>query len=310
MRGLYFDGKNTELRMDLPKPEPLAHESLVRITISAICNTDREIMRGYKPDFKGILGHEFVGVVEKSSDKAMIGKRVVGELNEGCGECLYCKTGREHHCENRKCIGITGKDGCFAPYMTIATRLLHAVPEGLSDEMAVFTEPLAAALEIADQVQIRPSEEICVIGDGRLSYMIAQVLALTGAGITVVGRHEEKLRRFEGFSKTTTACDRRFEVVVDATGSPSGLDAAMKLIRSRGTIVLKSTYAGNADKNLSSIVVNEVTVVGSRCGPFEPAIRLLSRGLLDLPPIELYDLSDWQNAFDSRAFKVGFKYCL
>ena len=138
--------------------------------------------------------------------------------------------------------------------------------------------------------------------------MIAQVLALTGAGITVVGRHEEKLRRFEGFAKTTTACDRRLEVVIDATGTPSGLDAAMKLVRSRGTIVLKSTYAGKADTNLSAIVVNEVTVVGSRCGPFEPALRLLSRGLLDLPPIELHDLSDWQNAFDSRAFKVGFNY--
>jgi len=306
MQGLYYDGKNTVWRDDLRTPEPLTHESLIRISIAAICNTDREIMRGYKPDFTGVMGHEFVGVVEKSSDPELIGKRVVGELNEGCGECLYCRTGREHHCEARKCIGIAGKDGCFAPYMTIATRLLHVVPDDLPDEQAVFAEPLAAALEIADQIQIRPSEEICVIGDGRLSFMISQVLALTGAEVTVLGRHEEKLRRFEGFAKTTTACDRRFEVVVDAAGSPSGIEDAMKLVRSRGTIVLKSTYAGNSNTNLSALVVNEVTVVGSRCGPFEPSVRLLTRGLLDLPPIELHALSDWQNAFGSKAFKVGF----
>ena len=306
MQGLYYDGKNTVWRDDLRTPEPLTHESLIRISIAAICNTDREIMRGYKPDFTGVMGHEFVGVVEKSSDPELVGKRVVGELNEGCGECLYCRTGREHHCEARKCIGIAHKDGCFAPYMTIATRLLHVVPDELPDEQAVFAEPLAAALEIADQIQIRPSEEICVIGDGRLSYMISQVLALTGAEVTVLGRHEEKLRRFEGFAKTTTACDRRFEVVVDAAGSPSGIEDAMKLVHSRGTIVLKSTYAGNSNTNLSALVVNEVTVVGSRCGPFEPSVRLLTRGLLDLPPIELHALSDWQNAFDSKAFKVGF----
>ncbi len=308
MQGLYFDGKTSSLRHDLTLPEPKAHESLVRISLAAICNTDREIMRGYKPDFAGILGHEFVGIVEKSSDPALIGHRVVGEINEGCGECVYCKTGREKHCESRKCIGINEQDGCFAPFMTIATKSLHLVPDNVLDEQAVFAEPLAAALEIPELIQIRPSEEICVIGDGRLAFLIAQVLALTSAEVTVLGKHEDKLQRFGSFAKTTTACNRRFEVVVDAAGSPSGFDAAMKLVRSRGTIVLKSTYAGNTSINLSAAVVNEVSIVGSRCGPFEPAVRLLSRGLLELPPIELHSLLDWEKAFDSRAFKVGFDF--
>jgi len=308
MQGLYFDGKDAGLREDLPVPAAAPHESLIRISLAAVCNTDREILRGYKPDFRGIMGHEFVGVVVGSDVPELVGKRVVGELNEGCGECVYCKTGREHHCEARKCIGIARKDGCFAPFMTMATRLLHTVPDALPDEQAVFTEPLAAALEIAEQIRIRPSEEICVIGDGRLAFMIAQVLALTGAEITVLGRHGEKLRRFEPFAKTALYLDRRFEVVVDATGSASGFGTAMKLVRSGGMLVLKSTYAGNSEINLSSVVVNEIRVVGSRCGPFPPALRLLSRGLVELPPIELHSLKDWRGAFASPAFKAGFDF--
>ncbi len=308
MQGLYFNNGKAVLRGELPIPEPQAHESLIRISLAAICNTDREIMKGYKPDFSGVLGHEFVGIVEKSNDPSLIGQRVVGEINEGCGECVYCKTGREKHCESRKCIGIARKDGCFAPYMVIATRSLHVVPDNVPDEHAVFAEPLAAALEIPDSVHIRPSEEICVIGDGRLSFLIAQVLALTGAEITVLGKHEEKLHRFESFAKTATACDRRFEMVVDAAGSPTGIENAMRLIRSRGTIVLKSTYAGQTETNLSAVVVNEVKIVGSRCGPFEPALRLLSRGVFELPPIELHPIGDWEKAFASSAFKVGFDF--
>ncbi len=308
MRGLFFDGKAAEIRDDLPIPQQEDHESLVRILLSAICNTDREIMKGYKPDFSGILGHEFVGVVEKSSDPSLVGKRVVGEINEGCGKCLYCKTDRERHCESRKCIGIARQDGCFAPYMTIATKSLHLVPDNVPDEHAVFAEPLAAALEIPNLIQIRPSEEICVIGDGRLAFLIAQVLALGGAEVTVLGKHEEKLRLFESFAKTATACNRKFELVVDAAGSPSGFETAMSLVRSCGKIVLKSTYAGTASLNLSSVVVNEVSVIGSRCGPFAPAVRLLERGVLKLPQIELHSLEDWKKAFDSRAFKVGFDF--
>ena len=308
MKALYYDGKNTILKDDRPMPVREPHESLIKISLAAICNTDREIMKGYKPDFRGVLGHEFVGTVIESDDHALIGRRVVGELNEGCGQCLYCKTGREHHCINRKCIGIAGKDGCFAPYMTIANRLLHAVPDSLPDEQAVFTEPLAAAFDIAEQVHIRPSQEVCVIGDGRLALMIAQALSQTGAKVFVLGKHPEKLALFGGFAETMTECERSFEIVVDACGGPSGMESAMKLVRSRGTIVLKSTYAEGARMNLSGLVVNEISVVGSRCGPFEPALRALERGSVRLPEIELFSLSDWEKAFASRSFKAGFDF--
>lgn len=308
MRALYYNGTKAEFRTNLPIPVPQAHESLVRVSLAAICNTDREIMRGYRPDFRGVIGHEFVGVVEESGNPALVGKKVVGELNEGCGDCLYCNTGREGHCKSRKCIGITGKDGCFASYLTLATRLLHVVPDTLSDEAAVLAEPLAAALQIPQLVPIRPADEICVVGDGRLSFMISQVLALSGAEVTVVGRSEEKLRLFAPFAKTAMDCGRTFETVVEASGSPSGLESALKLVRSRGTIVVKSTYAGKTELDFSQVVVNELRLVGSRCGPFEPAVRLLSRGLITLPEIELHDISDWKTAFESRAFKVGFDF--
>ena len=308
MKALYYDGGKAKLKEDYPVPVPLAHESLIKISLAAICNTDREIMHGYKPDFAGVLGHEFVGVVESSNDPKLVGRRVVGELNEGCGECVYCKTGREHHCVYRKCIGITGKDGCFAPYMTIATRLLHIVPDELPDERAVFTEPLAAALEIAEQVHIKPSTEVCVIGDGRLAFMTAQVLALTGAPVTVLGRHEEKLEMFKPFANTITETRQSFEIVVDACGSPSGIETAMRHVRSKGTIVMKSTYAKGRELNLSPLGVNEVKLIGSRCGPFEPALSLLERALIDLPPIELFKLEDWEAAFASKAFKAGFDF--
>ena len=308
MQGLYYDGKIALLRDGLPIPEPKAHESLIRISLAAICNTDREIIKGYKPSFTGVMGHEFVGVVTQSNEPGLVGKRVVGEINEGCGVCAYCKTGRERHCENRKCIGIQGQDGCFAPYMTIATKQLHMVPDIVPDESAVFAEPLAAALEIPDMLQIKPSDEICVIGDGRLAFLIAQVLALCGAEVTVLGKHADKLHQFEGFAKTTISSERRFEIVIDAAGSPSGFETAMRIVRSRGTIVLKSTYAENAQLNLSAAVVNEVTIMGSRCGPFEPALRLLEKNAIVLPRIELYRVEDWKKAFDSHAFKVGFNF--
>lgn len=308
MQGLYYNGKAAEYRTNLPVPQPAGHESLVRILLASICNTDREVMRGYKPDFTGVMGHEFVGVVEQSSNAALVGKRVVGELNEGCGHCLYCRTQRTHHCENRKVIGLANKDGCFAEYMTIATQLLHIVPDNLTDEAAVCCEPLAAAFEIAQQTHIRPDDEVCVIGDGRLSFMIAQVLALTGAEVTVLGRHADKLAKFAPFAKTTTEANRTYEIVVDACGAPGGINTAAQLVRKRGTVVLKSTYAGNADINLSQFVVNEVTVKGSRCGPFAPALRAMARGLITLPQIELHSLANWQTAFDSRAFKAGFDF--
>ncbi|NLX62035.1 MAG: alcohol dehydrogenase catalytic domain-containing protein [Tissierellia bacterium] len=306
MKALYYHN-GLKFVENYPKPFPKSGESLIKIIISAICNTDKEILKGYRPDFKGILGHEFVGQVVESDDPSLLGKRVVGEINEYCGHCLYCKTNRPTHCENRKVIGISGKDGAFAEYMVLKNQLLHVVPEELPSEIAIFTEPLAAALEILDQVHIRPSTNVAIIGDGRLAFMIGQVVALTGSDLTIIGKHEEKLSLFKPFARVTTNTEDTYEVVIDASGSPTGLLTAQKIVRKRGTIVVKSTYSGKVEVDMSYFVVNEITIVGSRCGPFKPALQLLKEGLIQFPPIELYGLEEYEKAFKSRAFKVGFK---
>ncbi len=307
MKALYYKHKAQYL-VDYPMPVPGPNESLVKILISAICNTDKEVLKGYKPNFTGVLGHEFVGEVVESNKKELIGKRVVGELNEGCGQCIYCRTGRAKHCLNRKVIGISDKDGCFAEYMTIHSGLLHVVPDEIPTEVAIFTEPLAAALEIMEQAHIQPSKSVAVIGDGRLAFMIAQVVSLSGVDLTVIGRHEDKLKQFSSFARTITETDETYEIVIDATGSPAGILSAQKLVRNKGLIVIKSTYAGKVEIDMSSFVVNEVTIKGSRCGPFEPAMQLLKRGLVTLPPIELYDLKDYEKGLQSKVFKAGFKF--
>jgi threonine dehydrogenase-like Zn-dependent dehydrogenase len=306
MKALYFN-QEAQYIENYKKPVPDSKESLVKIVLTAICNTDKEILKGYKPDFSGVLGHEFVGIVEESNKQELIGKRVVGELNAGCGDCLYCNTGREKHCNNRKVIGITNKDGCFAEYMTIDTNLLHEVPDEIPTDIAIFTEPLAAALEIMDSAHMKPSQSVAVIGDGRLAYMIAQVISLTGAELTVIGRHEDKLDNFRSFAKVAIDTDETYEVVIDATGSPTGIITASKLVRKKGLIILKSTYAGQVQIDMSYFVVNEITIMGSRCGPFDPALQLLKRGLVTLPPIQVYELKNYKEAFDSKEFKAGFR---
>ncbi len=320
MKALVYDGNKAVYREDYPVPVRTEGHSLIRIRIADICSTDREILKGYRPDFRGVMGHEFVGDVLESDKKELIGKTVVGELNEGCGTCLYCRTGREKHCLDRKVIGMSA-DGCFAEYMTLATHLLHPVPEGLSPETAIFTEPLAAALEITKQVKIDPSLNAAVIGDGRLAFMIAQVLDLSGVNLTVIGKHPEKLKQFEPFARTALSqdyedengfrkldADECFEYVVDAAGNESGIRMAMHLVRKMGTIILKSTYAGQIRIDMSYFPVNEVTLVGSRCGPFEPALKLLREGKVLFPSVELYDLSEYEKAFASKAFKAGFQF--
>lgn len=308
MKGIYFDGKEALYREDIPMPVCREGESLVKIHLAAVCNTDKEVRKGYKPDFTGVMGHEFVGEVVDSPDKRWIGKRVVGELNAACGKCIYCRTGRPTHCSSRRVLGMTDKDGCFAEYMTIDTALLHEVPDGLPDETAVFTEPLAAALEILTQVHISPDKNAAVLGDGRLALMTAQVLALTGVDLTVIGRHPEKLELFKPFAKVTQQGEKEgYEYVVECTGSPTGLPAALELVRKKGTVILKSTYAGNVSIDMSQVAVNEITITGSRCGPFEPALKLLKEEKVKLPAIELYDLSDFESAFSSKAFKAGFR---
>ena len=311
MKALYFDGLSPVYLEDYEKPVPAPGHSLIRVLLSAICNTDREVIAGYRPDFRGVLGHEFVGVVEASDDENLIGKRVVGELNEGCGECLYCKSGREKHCLTRKVIGMEGLDGTFEEYFILANHLIHPVPDELPTEQAIYVEPLAAALEIPNQLHIKPEDNVAVIGDGRLALMIAQVVSLTGADLTVIGRHPEKWDYFRKVAKTKTAAElngETFEIVIDATGSPSGIELAKNIVRKKGTIVIKSTYAGTTNIDLSYFVVNEITIMGSRCGPFPPALTLLNKGLVNLPPIELWKLNDYEKAFASRAFKVGFDF--
>lgn len=308
MKGLFYDGSRAVYREDLEKPVRGENQSLLRILMSAVCNTDKEIMKGYRPNFKGVMGHEFVATVEDSDDESLIGKRVVGEINEVCHECLYCKTGRPHHCSNRTTPGLS-KDGCFGEYMLLKTENLHVVPDELPTEVAVFTEPLAAAFEILEQVKIEPGTPVGILGDGRLALCIANVMHLAGADLTVIGIDEEKLKLFDTISKTTTTPEpESFEVVVEATGSPAGIGIAIGLVRKMGTIVLKSTYADQAHVNLSMIPVNEITVVGSRCGPFEPALKALAEGSIVLPTIELYDLKDFNDAFNSPAFKAGFRF--
>ncbi len=307
MKGLYFDGKTLHYKTDLAMPQASAGHSIVKISHAAICNTDKEILKGYKPDFKGVLGHEFVGVVSQSAQKRLIGKTVVGELNEGCGDCIYCNSGREKHCEQRKVIGIHNQAGCFAEYMSIADHLLHEVPAGLAPEKAVFCEPLAAALEIPNSIHLPPATPIALLGDGKLAYMIVQVLALTGLDVTVFGKSSNKLAIFEPFAKTALDIGGNFETVIDATGSPSGIVAAQQLVRRRGTIIVKSTYAEQVKLDLSYFVVNEIRLVGTRCGPFEPALNLLKRDLIDFMPIKFYDLADYQQAFAERQFKAGFR---
>lgn len=320
MKGLYFDGKNAVYREDLPVPVCEPGQSLLKILYADICSTDREILKGYRPDFRGIMGHEFVGEVVESPDPSLVGKIVVGELNEGCGSCIYCRTGREKHCLDRRVIGMS-KDGCFAEYMTLATHLLHVVPDGLDPKQAVFTEPLAAALEIPAQVHIDPSLNAAILGDGRLAYMTAQVLALTGISLTVIGKHPEKLRLFEPFARTKLLSDyfkdgqyrpltaeECFEYVADASGHESGIHLALHIVRKMGTIILKSTYAGSTNIDLSQIPVGEITVVGSRCGPFEPALKLLKEGKVVFPEVEFHNLKDYHDAFSSKVFKSGFSF--
>lgn len=306
MKALVYDGRCAAFKEDYPLPSPGPGESLVRVILSAVCSTDREIMRGYKSDFTGVMGHEFVAVVEKSDRPELVGRRVVGELNSGCGSCIYCKTGREHHCLVRKVPGIKDKDGCFAHYMNYDSRLLHTVPFELPANQAIYCEPLAAALEIPELVHLKPSQQVAVLGDGRLAFLIAQVVALSGAQVKVFGRHREKLAMFESFAETSLEVNGSFETVIEATGSPSGFAIAEGMTRSMGTLVLKSTYTDQPSIDLSRIVVRELKLFGSRCGPFEPALNLLSKNMLILPDIELYELKDFEKAFASKAFKAGF----
>ena len=287
MRAIYLDrGKGPQFVPNYPKPQPGADEALIRVTRAGICNTDLELIRGYY-GYQGVLGHEFVGVVEESPDPAWVGKRIVGEINISCGECDMCRRGMPTHCRNRTVLGILGKDGAFADYVTLPLRNLHAVPDSIPDEAAAFTEPLAAALEILEQVNVAPGEKVVLVGAGKLGLLIAQVLAKAGADLTVIirtrRRNYDLLRKWGIDTRSADEVPQRMaDKVVDVTGTPEGFALARSFVRPRGTMILKSTYHGDMTVNMTSIVVDEITVIGSRCGPFRKALGWLERGDVDV----------------------------
>ncbi len=300
------------LEDDCAYPVPPPGEVRIRTRLAGICNTDLEILRGYA-QFEGILGHEFVGTVELADDPALVGQRVVGEINAACQVCHTCQAGRPTHCPNRTTLGILGRHGVLAEAFCLPALNLHVVPEAIPDEAAVFTEPLAAACEVLEQVHVQPDSRVVVLGDGKLGLLVAQVLALTGCSLTVVGRHAEKLallaRRGIDTRLGEGDLERSADVVVECTGRREGFQTAQRLVRPRGSLVLKSTYHGLVLADLSQLVVDEITVVGSRCGPFAPALRLLKQGLVDvIPLIEAeYPLSDGLVAFDHAGRRGALK---
>lgn len=293
--------------VDAPVPSR-AGECLVRVTMAGICGTDLEMVKGYA-SFTGIIGHEFVGVVEAVSrpeDRHWVGQRAVGDINIGCGTCPSCRDGVKEHCETREVLGIHARDGAFAEYLTLPASNLHPVPDQVSDTAAVFTEPVAAACRVLEQVAIGPSQRIAVLGDGRMGLLIAQVLRSAGAPVVLFGKHESRRATAHNLdldARPTPAAPLaradRFDVVVDATGAADGLQRALDCVRPRGTVVLKTTVHDPGTMATWPIVVEEVTVVGSRCGPFLPALDLLARGDVRVEPLvtRVTDLANHALAF-------------
>ena len=280
MKALRVSGGELSLQ-DISKPSNDG-EALVRVLRSGICNTDLEIARGYA-GFSGTIGHEFVGVVESANDRLLIGKRVVGEINAGCGACELCRRGDPRHCPNRTVLGIHGRDGAHAEFLRLPDVNLIEVPEAVSDNSAVFVEPLAAAFGITEQVKIESKEKVAVIGDGKLGLLCTRSLSTKCGEITQLGKHRAKLDLAEKYGNVTgimledaPALAREFDIVVEASGSESGFDTALNLLKPRGKLVLKSTFHGSTTWQASRVVVDEITIVGSRCGRFAPALELLS----------------------------------
>lgn len=290
MLGIWLEEKETSLRTDLDRNEIPAGEVRIRPSLLGVCRTDLELMAGYYP-YRGVLGHEFVGLVEDGPED-WIGKRVVGGINATCGHCESCLSGRSHHCSSRTVLGIVGRDGCFADSFLLPARNLIEVPEHLSDECAVFTEPLAAAMRILEQVPVIPGDRWLVVGDGRLGQLVARVLATTGVDLTVLGKHERKLSLLSSLGITGTVDPDRvatgqFDVAVECAGNDSGFELARRSLRPEGTLILKSTYAGQLRCDASALVVDEIRLIGSRCGPFRPALAAMSEGKID--PRDLID---------------------
>lgn len=314
MKGIWLERQQLQLKTDLAIPTPPEGEALVRVIRAGICNTDLELVRGYYP-YTGILGHEFVGIVERGAAN-LVDRRVVGEINAVCGQCRFCLRKQPTHCEHRTVLGIVDRNGAMAQYLTLPVANLHLVPDSVTTDAATFTEPLAAALEIQEQVKIYPDDRILVVGDGKLGQLVAQTLALTGCDLLVVGRHADKLAKLEcrgikvGFADRVKA--KSFDLAVECTGNTEGFNLALTGLRPRGTLVLKSTYAGKLTLDASALVVDEITVVGSRCGPFAKALRLLEGDRVDVTNLieACYPLEDGLAAFNRARQKGVLKVLL
>ncbi len=286
MLALYFDGQPAI--KEVPRPEPGPGEALVKVHLAGICGTDLQVLRGYH-GFQGIMGHEFVGEVAAPKDSPWLGQRVVGEINLGCGVCDFCRRGLARHCRQRRVLGLKDHDGAFASHLTLPGANLHAMPPEIPDILAVFTEPLAAALRVQEVAPVSAAARVLVVGDGSLGMQIAWVLALSGAEIHLAGHHPEHLAlaRPRGIATYLSADlpPGDYDLVVEASGSPSGLELAFTRVRPQGTVVMKSTFVGRYPLDPATLVVPEVRLVGCRCGPFAGALRLLRDGLVDPRPL-------------------------
>jgi threonine dehydrogenase-like Zn-dependent dehydrogenase len=306
--GLWLEDRRLSLRADLELPRPAPGEALVRVLRAGICNTDLELVRGYYP-YCGILGHEFVGRVEEGAPH-LLGERVVGEINAVCGRCRECLAGRRSHCLERTVLGIVNRHGAFAEYLALPAANLHPVSGAVATDAATFVEPLAAALEIQQQVQIRPEDRVLVAGAGKLGQLVAQTLALRGCQVVAAGRRPERQAALAacGISTVPAAAvaEKSFDLAVECTGNPEGFELARRALRPRGTLVMKSTYAGRLSVDAAALVVDELTLVGSRCGPFAPALRLLAEGRVAVEPLieARFPLRQGEAAF-ARAAEPG-----
>ncbi len=317
MQCLWLENNVIIIKDNIDIPKPLEGEALVRVRIAGICATDLELVNGYY-SYTGILGHEFVGEIVQAADAPeRIGERVVGEINTVCGSCETCLRGDGIHCERRTVLGIVNRDGAFADYLCLPLKNLHPVPVSVPDEAAVFTEPLAAALAIQEQVKISANDRVLIVGAGRLGQLIAQTLVLTGCDLQVVARYDKQreilaARKISWIDEKTQKIMRNFDVVIEATGSAGGLSLARHAVRPRGTIILKSTYKGSISIDLSAIVVDEISLVGSRCGAFAPALRLLEKNLVDPTMLidKYFSLDDALQAFEFVARRGAFKVLL